>query len=92
MYSIRYLYHIRNNFAIIYRGFDKDLLESLKNFFHEQKNKKDINLFLFINDDNLDEKNNIYHANMFSEMRHNFAKYLEIPKNSNKEYCINKIL
>lgn len=82
MFSIKYLYQIKNNFAILYSGEDQNIIEKLYSIKNEYS---DLNIFLFIKNIKFNN-NNIYKYEKFVSLNHMFAKYYEIkPDNSNYE-------
>jgi hypothetical protein len=89
MFSIKYLYSIRNNFAIIYSGSNdsikKTLLEKFKII---KKNYKDLNLYLFINNIVQNDDEMIFNYEQFKEYENLFPKKLEVFNTS----CIDNIV
>jgi len=93
MFSIDYLYQIRNNFAIIYGGINIKIIEDLK-IFHEKakKTNKDLNLFLFIKNTTNSIDDNIYNYNHFDQMKEMFIMHYEFTSNEKIEHNILEIL
>ena len=79
MFSIKYLYEIRNKFAFIYSGEDLNKLNSIVLYFNKTKeNNKEIDLYLFVSDtliNDIERQKNIIKVSEFDNMKLNFPKY-----------------
>lgn len=74
MFSIKYLYSIKSNFAILYRGSDRKIVEKIL-----QESKiwgQDLNIFVFVREELL--LNGLYNINDWNKMENNFPKYHEV--------------
>lgn len=81
MFSINYLYSIRNNFAIIYSGIDIELRKSiLCKFRNISPQYPDINLHLFIPGGGEPTDKNIHDYSKFAEMKNMFPKHFNVYK------------
>lgn len=81
MFSINYLYSIRNNFAIIYSGIDAELKINLLHKFRTISGKySDMNIHLFILGGAELSEANVHDYSKFVEMKNMFPKYFEVYK------------
>ena len=85
MFPIAYLYEIRNNFAIIFKGFDKNIADELKKIAVEN-----IKISIFLQPAFADE--NVFCIEVWQKMEKQFAKYYEVTTNSKSNFCINELI
>lgn len=79
MFSIKYLYSIRNNFAIIYNGFDNTVKNKLLEKFKKIKtSENNIDLYIFMNDIEEKKEDKIFKNESFKDFEKLFARTLEI--------------
>lgn len=80
MFSIKYLYSVRGNFAILYRGTDKKIIE--ETIKQAEMYKEQVNISIFVRPELLVE--GLFNINDWIKMEHQFAKYYEITINPKK--------
>ena len=83
MFSIKYLYSIRNNFAIIYNGFDNTVKNKLLEKFKKIKtSENNIDLYLFMND--IEEKKEL--PELTQNLFYNACSYVSKMQNRKSEF------